>query len=377
MSAAPSISPRVRALLARRPVFDAHVDAIGFALDLGHDLGALSPGQFDLVRAAEGGLGTWVVVCWPDPAHHLARSFVRANEMIDAAHALAARHPARFRIVRDAAELDAARADGAIAGILGIEGGHALEESLTKLEELHARGLRLLTLVWNNHLSWIRSCQAGAGPEVPEGLSPFGREVVRRMNALGIVVDLSHASERAFYDTLETSTQPVIASHSGCKALHDHPRNLGDEQLRALARQGGVVGIVFHPGFLDAGARAEEARVRQLPEYRELDASDPAARFLAQQRVMRTRAAPLPLERLVEHVLHAVEIAGVAHVGLGSDYDGIERTPAGLEDARGYALLAEHLARRGFGDEELLAILGGNMERVFRVVTGPERRTER
>jgi membrane dipeptidase len=367
---APPISARVRALLARRPVFDAHVDAIAFATDLGHDLGELSPGQFDLVRAAEGGLGAWVVVCWPDPAHHLARSFARAAEMLAAAHALAARHPLRFRLVGNGAELDAARAAGSSAGIVGIEGGHALEESVAKLEWFFARGLRVLTLVWNNHLSWIRSCQAGAGAGVPEGLSPFGREVVRRMNALGIVVDLAHAGERAFFDALETSTRPVIASHSGCKSLHDHPRNLTDEQLRALAQQGGVAGIVFHPGFLDAGARAEEARVRALSEYADVPATDPSAKFLARQHVMRERAAPLPAERLVDHVVHAVRIAGIEHVGLGSDYDGIDRGPQWLEDARGYAVLAELLARRGFGDEELAKILGGNMERVFRAATG-------
>ncbi len=367
----PPISPRVRALLARRPVFDAHVDAIGLAADLGHDLGELCAGQFDLVRAAEGGLGAWVVVCWPDPAHHLARSFARAAEMLAAAHALAARCPAHFRLVGNGAELEAARADGVSAGIVGIEGGHALEDGLEKLEWFFARGLRVLTLVWNNHLAWIRSCQAGAGAGVPAGLSPFGREVVRRMNTLGIVVDLSHAGERAFFDALETSTRPVIASHSGCKSLHDHPRNLTDEQLRALAGQGGVAGIVFHPGFLDARARAEEARVRVLPEYTGLAERDPTARFLAQQRVMRTRAAPLPAERLVDHIVHAVRIAGIEHVGLGSDYDGIERAPQWLEDARGYAVLAELLARRGFDDEELVKILGGNMERVFRAVTGP------
>lgn len=369
MPAPPSLSPRVRALLARRPVFDAHVDAIGFAADLGHDLGTLTPGQFDLVRAAKGGLGTWVVVCWPDPAHHLGRSFARASEMLAAAHALAERHPARFRLVGNSAELAAAHAAGAIAGIAGIEGGHALEQSLAKLDWFFERGLRVMTLVWNNHLAWIRSCQSGAGAGVPEGLSDFGREVVRRMNELGIVVDLSHAGERSFFEALETSVRPVIASHSGCKSLHDHPRNLSDPQLRALARQGGVVGIVFHPGFLDAAARAEEARVRRLPAYAGLQ-GEPMAKFLAQQRLMRTLAAPLPAARLVEHVEHAVEVAGIDHVGLGSDYDGIERTPEGLEDASGYAILAELLARRGFGDDDLVKILGGNMERVFHAATG-------
>ena len=367
-----SISPRIRALLARRPVFDAHVDSIGFAADLGHDLGQKCPGQFDLVRGAEGGLGAWVVVCWPDPELYLPQSFERARAMLASAHALERRHRARFRLVGNGRELDQARAAGAVAGIAGIEGGHALEASLEKLEWFFERGLRVLTLVWNNHLAWVRSCQPGAGADVPAGLSPFGREVVRRMDALGIVVDLSHAGERSFFDALETTTRPVFASHSGCMALHEHPRNLTDAQLRALAGNGGVVGIVFHPGFLDAGARAEEARVRASPEYKAIGERDPVSRFLAQQRFMRLHAAPLAAERLVEHVLHAVDVAGIEHVGLGSDYDGIERTPAGMEHAGiGYACLSEALAARGFADEDILKVLGGNMERVFRAVTGP------
>jgi membrane dipeptidase len=368
--AAPDLSPEVADLIRERPVFDAHADAIARAVDLGDDLGVRSDrGHLDLVRGAEGGLGAWVVVAWVDPDRFLERSFERANAMIDAAHALAERHPDRFRIVRDGAELAAARAGGQTAGILGIEGGHAIEEDLDKLRAFHARGLRVMTLVWNNHLPWIRSCQDGAGPEVPEGLSPFGREVVGAMNELGIVVDLSHAGERSFDDALETTTHPVIASHSGCKALHDHPRNLTDTQLRALAGNGGVVGIVFHPGFLDAEARAEEVRVRRTPAYTELDREDPGRLFVEQQRVMRATARPMPAARLIDHVVHAVEIAGIDHVGIGSDYDGFERGPEWMEDATGYGVLAELLVRRGFGVGDVRKVLAGNMERVFGEVT--------
>ncbi len=370
---APAPSPRIRELLRRQPVFDAHVDAIGRALDLSHDLGERGPGQFDLVRAREGGLGAWVVVCWVDPAPERAPSgfFERAAAMLAAAHELERRRPEAFRLAGNARELARARADGVIAGVPGIEGGHALEESLEKLEWFFERGLRVLTLVWNNHLSWIRSCQPGASAGVPDGLSDSGRRIVRAMNELGIVVDLSHAGERSFFDALEASAAPAVASHSGCRALHDHPRNLTDSQLRALAAHGGVAGIVFHPGFLDAGARAEEARVRRTSEYLALAEAEPAARFLAQQRVMRARAAPLAAGRLVEHVLHAVDVAGVDHVGLGSDFDGIERGPEWIEDASGYGVLAELLLRRGFSDEDLAKVLGANLERVFARATGP------
>ena len=368
------LSDAAAALVAEGPVFDAHVDSIQRALDLGHDLGARTPGHLDLVRGRAGGLGAVVLVSWVDPAYveRAGASAERARALMGASHALAARHPEAVALVGDAANFDAARARGAIAGICGIEGGHALEEDLGRLELFHEHGLRILTLVWNNHLSWIRSCKPDAGAGVPEGLSDFGRQVVRRMNELGVIVDLSHAGERSFYDALDTSQQPVVASHSGCRALSDHDRNLTDEQLVALGQQGGVVGIVFHPGFLDEGAREEEGRVRATSAYREHDAEpNETQRFLQQSSVMRRDARPLPAERVVEHVLHAIELAGVEHVGVGSDYDGIERGPRHLEDASCYGSLAELLLQRGLSVDEVRLVLGGNMRRVFGAVTGP------
>ncbi len=355
----------------RLPVFDAHVDSIGRALDLGHDLGRRGPGHLDLVRAREGGLGALVLVCWVDPERFPDASFPRAAALLERIHDLARRHPDLAVLVGNGADLERARAAGRTAAIAGIEGGHAIEESLEKLRWFFERGVRVLTLVWNNHLRWVRSCQPGAGADVPAGLSAFGREVVAEMNRLGMLIDVSHACPRTLQDVLEASARPVIASHSGCAALHEHPRNVRDEDLRRLASAGGVLGIVFHPGFLDAAARAEEARVRDTRCYRDVQAASPAAAFLKRQRILRAKAAPLPLERLVDHVAHAAEVAGVEHVGLGSDFDGIERGPAGLEDARCYPALAEALARRGFAPAEVEAVLGANLRRVFAQVTGP------
>lgn len=366
---------RVKGVLGARPVFDAHVDALQRALDLGHDLGRRTPGQFDLERAAQGGLGAVVLVSWVDPGYMPVGAGARARALMGAGRELAERWPERLVLVGNGEELAEARRAERIAGILGIEGGHALEEDLGALEGFFADGLRVLTLVWNNHLSWIRSCQEGAGAGVPAGLSPFGREVVRRMNQLGVLVDLSHASERALFDALEVAERPAIASHSGCRALHDHPRNLSDEALRALGERGGVVGIVFHPGFLDADARAEENRVRGTAAYRALGDEEVAGLaggtrlFLRQSGHMRARARPLPAERLIEHVLHALEVAGPHAVGLGSDYDGILRAPVGLEDARGYGRIAELLLARGVDEETVLGVLGGNMERAFAAAT--------
>ena len=369
-SSAPVLSQAVRELIARRPVFDAHADSIGRALDLGHDLGVQgAEGHLDLMRGAEGGLGSWVIVSWVDPEEHGKRAFQRASDMMQAARDLEARHPERLRLVGNQRELQEAHADGCVAGILGIEGGHAIEEDLGKLHQLFEGGLRVMTLVWNNHLSWIRSCQGGAGPEVPQGLGEFGREVVAEMNYLGILVDLSHASEAAFFDVLLGGGTAPIASHSGCKALHDHPRNLSDDQMKELAQAGGVLGIVFHPGFLNAEARAEEARVRKLPAYRDLQDSDGARLFLQQQKAMLQHAKPMAASHLVDHVMHAIEVMGIDHVGLGSDYDGIERGPQWMEDARGYGVLAQLLVDRGLSIAEVEQVLGGNMERVFCAAT--------
>lgn len=355
------------------PVFDAHVDSLQCQLDLEEDLGTGTSGHLDLVRGRRGGLGAVVFVTWVDPKHLSSPGGARARTeaLLREFHRLVAHHPERVRFAGNGRDLAAARAAGAIAGIPGIEGGHSIEESLDRLRELFEHGVRVLTLVWNNHLPWIRSCRDGATASIPAGLSSFGREVVGTMNELGMLVDLSHAGERSFHDAIEASTRPVIASHSGCRRLHDHPRNLTDDQLRALAGNGGVVGIPFCVAFLSREAQEEDARLRETPDYRALSGRNDTELFLEQGRFLQRRAAPLPIDRVVDHVLHAAEIAGIDHVGLGSDYDGIGRTPAGLEDASCYGTLADRLRERGLGSEDVEKVFWRNMQRVFESVTGP------
>jgi membrane dipeptidase len=370
-------------------VFDAHVDSILRELDLGEDLGR-APGRdesarhLDLVRGREGGLGAVVFAAWVAP-HYVRGDEVLmpadaaaggANErvlaILETAHALAARHPDQVAIARNGAELDAARASGQIAAILGIEGGHAIENSIAKLDAVFERGVRIMTLVWNNHLTWIRSCQdvpADLGFEVPTGLSEFGREVIARMNVLGMLVDVSHASRAAFDDALDASTAPLIASHSGCTAIRDHQRNLTDDQLRRLADAGGCVGIVFHGGFLDDAAAAEDARIYASHQYRAIREGESAPKGAnleyAQNAYHQRIAKPMPLEIVTDHVMHAIDKAGIEHVGLGSDYDGIPRTPKGLETASCYPNLAASLSRRGLRDADVEAVMGGNLRRLF------------
>jgi membrane dipeptidase len=207
---------------------------------------------------------------------------------------------------------------------------------------------------------------------VPEGLNEFGRSVVRAMNELGMVVDVSHAGERSFFDALEASSKPVIASHSGCKAIHGHQRNLTDDQLRALAQHGGVVGMVFCTSFLDAQAQLDEKQLRESDEYKAIAGANDSEQFVKQSDFLARSARPLSIERLIDHLCHAVEIAGVDHVGIGSDFDGIQRTPRGLEDASCYGAIADAMLQRGFSLDEARAVLGGNMQRVFASVTGSD-----
>lgn len=348
------------------PVFDAHCDALQRALDLGHDLSAETAGHFDVPKARRGGLRAIVLTAWVDGPYAASpgASKRRANALLDAADDMFAAAPDALRKVERAAQLDDLP-DGAVGVVLAIEGGHAIEDDLAQLEHFASRGVRLMTLTWNNHLSWARSCQDGAGAGVPEGLSDFGRDVVRTMGELGMLVDLSHVAERTFFDALECCPHAPIVSHSGCRALSNHPRNVTDEQLRALAEKDGVIGIPFVTPFLNEEERAREVAARDTDGYRDLTGTNDTDTWLRKGTHLHESMPPYPIEHVVAHTLHALEVCGPRHVAIGSDFDGIERRPAGLEDASGYPALFEALRGRGVDDETLRAVAFDNARRVF------------
>lgn len=349
-----------------RPVFDLHCDALQRALDLSHDLGGETPGHFDLAKAARGGVRAISLTAWIDAPYATEPGAAkrRTNALLDAADDLFARHPDRIRRVDDAADLGGLP-DGVVGCLLAIEGGHALENDPAQLGHYRARGVRVLTLTWNNHLPWARSCRGDVPAGTPAGLSDLGRDIVREMGSLGIVPDLSHAGERTFYDTLECYDGAPLVTHSGCKALADHPRNVTDDQMRALAARGGVLGIPFATAFLDDAEREAERAHRETEAFRSIRGAEPTEELLLKGEAMLTQLAPFPLEHVVRHVMHALEVMGPDHVAIGSDFDGIDRRPAGLEDASGYPVLLDALAARGVGDEVVDAIAFGNAARVL------------
>ena len=255
--------------------------------------------------------------------------------------------------------------------MLGIEGGHAIDNDLAILREFHAGGVRYMTLTHNAATEW-----ADSSNDAPRhnGLTGFGKQVIREMNRLGMLVDISHVSDPTFYDVLETSRAPVVASHSCCRALCDAPRNLDDGMIKALAARGGVIHITFHDGFLSQEyANANRARAAEIASHEEAVikkfGENEARNLMELQRLSDAsiRAGKLPQvswEKIVEHIDHAVGTAGVNHVGVGSDFDGAFM-PAGMEDASKFPRITDGLLRRGFGEADIRKILGENTLRVM------------
>ena len=345
------------------PVFDLHCDALQRSLDMGHDLGGETPGHFDLAKAARGGVRAISLTAWIDSpyADEPGAAKRRTNALLDAADDLFERHPDRVRRVEGAVDLEALP-DGVVG--CSRHRRRARHRGGPRAAEHTRRGVRVMTLR-GTPVSWARSCQEGAPAGTPEGLSAFGREVVTRMGELGMRADLSHAAERTFYDALECEGPAPLVTHSGCKALSNHPRNVTDDQLRALAARGGVLGIPFATAFLDEKERAAEQAFRRTDAYRDAGRGGATEAHMHHGDAIQSGLGPFPIEHVVRHALHALEVAGPAHVAIGSDFDGIDRRPAGLEDASGYPALLSALADAGVDEDTVAAVAYGNAARAL------------
>jgi membrane dipeptidase len=363
---------RARALLARHPLIDGHNDlpwTIRMSPEAGGDpdrydlASAPPPGQTDLPRLREGGVGGqfWSVYVPGEPGSGLARMQL---EQIDLARRIVAAHPDDFELCWSAGQVEAAFGAGRIASLLGMEGGHVLEGSSGALRAFHALGARYLTLTHNttNEL-------ADAATDAPrhDGLSALGREVVAEMNRLGMLVDLSHVAPATMSDALDVSAAPVIFSHSSARALCDVPRNVPDEILRRVAGNGGVVMVTFVAGFVSPDAAA--VLVPAIAEFgrRSEGVGDPAELRRIRAEIVDGLDVPRPpIAAVADHVEHVATVAGRAHVGIGSDFDGNRFWPMELEDVGDFPNLFAELVERGWGDDDLAALAGGNVLRVMR-----------
>lgn len=355
------VSDRAMRLYRDAIVVDAHNDMPTKVLDERYDpdvrhqpgTGA-DQGETDLPRLVESGITGQFFSAWVDAPYARRQpdaSYERALEYVDSIRAFVARHPDRLAFATSADGIRRAKREAKIAALVGVEGGHAIEASLDNLRELHRRGVRYLTLTWNNGNQWAGSSIGVEGTRTG-GLTDFGREVVREMNRLGMLVDLSHVSEPTFFDAIAASSVPVIASHSSARAIHDHPRNLTDAQLRAIARNGGVVNVNFYAAFLDA---------------RFFAAKDSLERSLGASAAPRVERLPRPaLSVLIDHIDHVARVAGPDHVGLGSDFDGVGGLlPEGMEDVTRLPRIVQALLDRGWSESDIRKLLGENMLRVM------------
>jgi membrane dipeptidase len=369
---ADELSSRAREIHFSSLVFDTHADTpqrfFFDQFDMGH---RDAEGCVDIPRLREGGVGAIFFALWVPVEIKDAAATQRARDLLAATLKQIEIHRGDLALCTSSKEVRMACAAKKIAVMLGVEGGHAIDNDLAILREFHADGVRYMTLTHNAATEW-----ADSSNDAPHhnGLTDFGKQVIREMNRLGMLVDISHVSDPTFYDVLETSRAPVIASHSCCRALCDAPRNLDDAMIKALAARGGVIHITFHDGFLSqeyANAnRARAAEIASLEEAVTQKFGDNEARNLMElQRLSDAsiRAGKLPQvswEKIIEHIDHAAGIAGADHVGVGSDFDGAFM-PAGMEDASKFPFITEGLLRRGYGEADIRKILGENTLRVM------------
>lgn len=351
-------------------VVDGHNDVIYESLLKGRNIGErMSVGHTDLPRLKEGGVDVQVFAVWSDDKKYgKGKAFKHANAQIDALEKAVRDHAKAIAIAKSSTEIEEILRSGKIAAIIGIEGGNMIENSLENLEALYRRGARYLTLTWNYNLPWATAAamEVKTAGSKGKGLNELGRSVIRKMNELGMMVDLSHAGEKTFYDVLAVTSKPVLVSHSNAYALMPHYRNLKDEQLEALKKNGGVVGVNFYSGFLDPDF---ETRVKRL--YRQYYGNKGDYRLSASRQYEKLplrlkRQADAPLSILLDHIDYLVKKIGVAHVAVGSDFDGIESSPQGLEDVSKFPVLTDALLKRGYAEDDVAKIMGLNFLRILK-----------
>jgi membrane dipeptidase len=374
-SAQPELLARAKALHAAVPLIDGHND-YPWALreiDPGRDFAKADITKkaaalmTDIPRLRAGGVGGQFWSVYVPSTMPGATAVTATLEQIEVVHRMTKRWPEVFELALTAEDVERSFRRGRIGSLIGMEGGHSIDNSLATLRMMHALGARYMTLTHNNHTAWADSA---AEPATHGGLTAFGEEVVREMNWLGMIVDLSHVAPETMDDALRVSAAPVIFSHSSARAITDVPRNVPDTVLRQLPKNGGVVMITFVPGFISAEVVAHDRRVAaERARLRTAMPNDEAGQQTALAAWRTTNPEPrATLAQVADHIDHVRKVAGIDHIGLGSDFDGITSVPVGLEDVSTYPALTVELLKRGYTDDDVKKILGLNVLRVMRQV---------
>ena len=321
-------------------VFDAHCDTVERILSKGIDLGVRSSsGHVDIPRLVEGGVNAQVFACCIIRSDKPDGYYLKlALRMIDALHLQFAKHSDKIELALTAKDVRRIKQNGRIAAILAIEGGEAIEDDLALLRTYHRLGVRLMTLTWNS-TNWA---DASREELKHNGLTDFGKDVVKEMNRLGVIIDVSHAADKTVWDTLEISSDPIVASHSCARALCDHPRNVSDNLIKAISEKGGVICVNFYSVFLDQLFKDQS------------------------ERGLKPRL--LPLSKVVDHIDHIAEVGGIDSVGLGSDFDGIGALPKGIKDVSSFPNIIYGLLERGYSETDIEKICSGNILRVWKKI---------
>jgi len=352
---------------------DSHNDTLQRVLIEGIDLGKRQPdGSVDFPRLREGGIHVPFFALWVPTYYHGAEAVRRTLDLRDAMQGVLDTYPNQIELATSARDIERIVGENKIAAVLTIEGGHQIDDDLRVLRMYRRLGILSMTLTHFRNNNW-----ADSSTDKPEhyGLTEFGKQVVREMNAIGMIVDVSHVSDKTFYDAILVSTKPVIASHSSCFTQSDVPRNMKDDMFRTLAKNGGVVGVNFGASFLnqkDAEMLKQHIAQRNAIELNltgaELDAF--AAKDRAETYPAHLKTGAAALEDAADCIDHIVKVAGIDHVGIGSDFDGIQSVPLGLEDVSKMPALTDALLRRGYNEQDIQKIMGGNFLRVVKEVVG-------
>ena len=354
---------------------DTHNDAVTACIEkkvsLDQDLKGIN--HSDLNRFKKGGVDYQLFSIWCDGEKQ--NPYAWAMREMDTLDAVAARNPDKMVVAKSWKQIQDALKQGKLVAQYGVEGGHMIEGDINKLDTFYKRGVRYMTLTWNNSPNWASSHADEKNPKYtgPKGLTPFGKNIIQRMNKLGIIVDISHVGEATFWDAIQITTKPVIASHSNAYAICPVTRNLKDDQIKAVGENGGVINLNFFSGFVDSNFSRKNNAFRKNHEV-ELDAllatgiqQEYAQSILADKYKKESDAIKPDIEMLMKHFDHIVKLIGVDHVGIGSDFDGIDSAPLQLKTVLDYPEFTKALIKRGYKDADIAKVLGGNFIRVYRI----------